>query len=175
MPVDMDLRPSVAEDLPSLEKLYAAAFPEEDLVPLLRHLLEETDGVLSLVAVSKNEPVGHVIFTKCAVEPGRTTVALLGPLCAAPAFQKQGVGSRLVRAGLEAVRAWEAAQVLVLGDPKYYGRFGFLPGSRITPPYDLPKEWAAAWQYLELASGTAQESGTLRVPSPWQDRALWSA
>jgi len=174
MPQKTDLRPSTAEDLSRLEALYAAAFPDEDLVPLVRHLLRERDGVLSLVAVAGGELVGHVVFTRCKVEPGEHVVALLGPLCATPALQKQGIGSRLVRAGLEEVDTWNAVQALVLGDPNYYGRFGFLPGCKIAPPYPLPREWAEAWQHLELGSGPAPQSGELTVPPPWRALALWS-
>jgi len=157
-----------------LERLYEAAFPDEDLLPVVRRLLEEPDGVLSLVAVSGGRIVGHVIYTKCTVEPSGHTVALLGPLCAAPDLQKQSIGSRLVRTGLERLANWQASEALVLGDPNYYSRFGFLPGCRIDPPYALPEEWADAWQSLNLLANAAPDAGLLKVPAPWQDRALWS-
>ncbi len=169
-----DLRPSAETDVLSIETLYRAAFPDEDLVPLVRRLLQEQDGILSLVAVSGEDIAGHVIFTRCTVEPGGHAVALLGPLCAAPSAQKQGIGSRLVRAGLERMEAWQAVKVLVLGDPGYYGRFGFLPRCAIAPPCAIPEEWAAAWQYLDLDGSRAPETGQLLVPPPWQDPRLWS-
>lgn len=171
---EIELRPSTAADLAAIEVLYRAAFPEEDLLPLIRRLLREREGVLSLVAVSASGITGHLAFTRCTVEPGGGTVALLGPLCVAPAVQKQGIGSRLVRSGLEQLGNWKAEQVLVLGDPAYYGRFGFLPGSGISPPYPLPDNWAEAWQFLDLGTSKARISGVLVVPPVWQDRALWT-
>ena len=168
------LRSGTAGDLPLIEALYRQAFPEEDLVPLVRSLLQEPEGVLSLVATRGKRLVGHVVFTRCTVEPSGHVVALLGPLCAAPDLQKQGIGSRLVREGVKQVEAWPARQVLVLGDPNYYGRFGFLPSSPVTPPYPLPAEWSGAWQSLDFANSRSGEGGTLSVPPPWRDRSLWS-
>jgi putative acetyltransferase len=92
-----------------------------------------------------------------------------------PPFQKQGIGSRLVRSGLDRLAGWRAVQVLVLGDPGYYGRFGFVPGCAIAPPHTLPEEWAAAWQFLDLDAETgAAKQARLQVPPPWRDKALWS-
>jgi len=172
---DINLRPSSALDHPAIELLYRAAFPDEDLAPLVRALLGEPDGVLSLVAVQDADLAGHAIFTRCSVEPGGHSVALLGPLCVSPSRHRQGIGSRLVHAGLACLEQWWVSQVLVLGDPTYYGRFGFVPGSPVTPPYALPADWASAWQFLTLRSADAPKAGSLSVPTPWQDRALWTA
>ena len=76
--IDIEIRVATAADLPALEALYRASFPEEDLVPLVRRLQQERDGVLSLVAVHRDEVVGNVIFTKCSVVPGGAAVA---PAC----------------------------------------------------------------------------------------------
>lgn len=175
MTLDVAFRFSNPDDLPALEGLYRAAFAEEDLVPLLHQLLNHGDDVLSLVALSDGEVVGHVAFTRCEVEPGGAPAALLGPLCAAPSRQKQGIGGRLVREGLERIAVWHPAAALVLGDPGYYARFGFEPGCKLAPPYELPAEWAPAWQVLGLQQGAPELTGTLAVPGPWQDQALWSS
>lgn len=168
------LRLGTLQDLKGLKDLYRSAFPEEDLFPLVQSLLEEPDVVLSLVATLDDRLAGHILYTRCSLEPGGHSAALLGPLCAAPDLQKQGVGSRLVQEGLKKLSAWQAGKVLVLGDPAYYGRFGFRPGSRIAPPYALPEEWRDAWQSLDLEAGGVPDAGTLMVPAPWQKRSLWS-
>jgi hypothetical protein len=64
----LTIRPSTPADTSALEALYAAAFPEEDLVPLVRSLLAEPDGVISLVAQQGGAVAGHVAFTLCRVE-----------------------------------------------------------------------------------------------------------
>jgi predicted N-acetyltransferase YhbS len=71
--------------------------------------------------------VGHAQFSRAWV--GESPVALLGPIGVHPESQRRGIGSALVRAGLgEAGRRGEPA-VILLGDPAYYGRFGFVAAS----------------------------------------------
>jgi putative acetyltransferase len=159
---DLTIRPSTPADTSALEALYAAAFPEEDLVPQMRALLAEPDGVISLVAQHGGAVAGHVAFTLCRVEGPDALAALLGPLCAAPDRQGRGIGSALVKAGLERLRADGVTTVLVLGDPAYYGRFGFAAGHDIAAPYDLPAEYAAGWQSLSLDPDTPLPQGRLK-------------
>ena len=116
---------------------------------------------------------GHVIFTTCGIDGGTEKVALLGPLAVAPALQRRGVGTAIVRAGLQAMEKAGASGGYVLGDPAYYGRFGFKPEDGVAPPYPLPDEWRGAWQSLSL-SGSAPLQGNLTVPQPWRHKALWS-
>jgi putative acetyltransferase len=79
-----------------------------------------------------------------------------------------------VRAGLERMRGAGVARALVLGDPAYYGRFGFAPDRAIAPPYELPAAWQDAWQSLALDDDAPPLAGTLTVPPPWRHPALWS-
>ena len=167
------VRETSAGDLPQLEALYRGAFPEEDLLPLVRDLLAEGQGVLSLAATLDGALAGHVIFTTCGIEGTTESVAMLAPLAVASSRQRQGIGSALVRAGFERLKAEGVAQVYVLGDPDYYGRFGFEPESALLPPYALPPEYRDAWQSTYLLGGTAPLCGKLMVPTPWQQDALW--
>lgn len=170
---DIEIRPTTPEDLGDLEALYGAAFPDEDLFPLVTELLGGGDRLLSLAATLDQKLIGHVIFTYCSVKPGGHVVALLGPLCAAPANQKQGVGSKLVRRGFEQL---DAAQVMVLGDPAYYGRFGFKADGLVETPCPIPSEWKEAWQSVRLSGDMDEKlAGVLVVPKAWNDPALWSS
>ncbi|WP_421851862.1 GNAT family N-acetyltransferase [Oricola sp.] len=168
------IRDSQAGDIEALDRLYPDAFPEEDLVPLVHALLAGDQPVLSLVATSGGEVVGHVVFTRCAVPECGGRAALLGPLAVAPARQKAGIGSALIRAGHEKLAAEDVTQVLVLGDPAYYSRHGFAPERAVAPPYPLPDEWDGAWQSLALGGGPALE-GTLDVPASWRHPEYWGA
>lgn len=173
-----------AQDEASLARLYEAAFPTEDLVPLLRRLHAEVPDLLSLVAVSganasgaensSEECVGHALFTPCAVEGTDRQVALLGPIAVAPFRQRQGLGATLIREGSARLCQSGIQQVLVLGDPAYYGRLGFRPEKRIRPPYELPADWAGAWQSALLEGNAAPLSGTLRPPGAWLAPSLWA-
>ena len=169
----IDIRSTMPADIPELEALYAAAFPEEDLLPLVRALLVKPSGVISLMAEEGGALAGHVAFTMCGVEGQDVRAALLGPLCAAPDRQGRGIGSVLVKAGLEQLCPDRVTVVLVLGDPAYYGRFGFAAGHVIAAPYDLPPEYMAGWQALAISPDGALPQGRLEVPPVWQVPALW--
>ena len=173
MSKEFKLREYRPSDLPALEPLYRSAFPDEDLLPLVHKLLGGTQLVQSAVCAVEDEIAGHIIFTMCELAPQPANVALLGPLCVLPAYQKQGLGSDLVREGVENLSRKGTRLVLVLGDPAYYGRLGFKPDTKIAPPYPMPEEWKDAWQSLMFPGEVDQLRGELRVPGPWQDPALW--
>jgi putative acetyltransferase len=167
------IRRAEPADTPDIEALYAAAFPQEDLLPLLRDL-SALDGVLSLVALHGAAITGHVAFTPCGLDGAAERLALLGPLAVAPSLQRRGIGRALVGDGLARLGAAGIRRVLVLGDPAYYGRLGFGPEASVAPPYPLPEAWRGAWQSLDLGAGGTPPSGTLTVPPPWRRPALWA-
>jgi len=174
MSKEIEVRESLPTDISLIERLYPDAFPDEDLLPLVQELLREEQDVLSLVAVLDRTLAGHVIFTMCGIAARPDEVALLGPLAVAPKMQRRGIGSALVREGLQRLKTEGALQVQVLGDPAYYGRFGFEPDDGVIPPYPLPKEWLTAWQSIGLRDGKPALRGTLSVPPPWRQPALWA-
>ena len=95
---------------------------EADIVEALR-----ADGALavSLVAEADGEIVGHVAFSPVRIATSEGGWFGLAPLSVAPAWQGRGVGQALVREGLRQIEALGAAGCVVLGDPAYYGLFGF--------------------------------------------------
>ena len=173
MPIEFDIRESSADDQDALEDLYPKAFPDEDMVPLVRDLLSQEENVLSLVAVNKEAVVGHIAFTVCGIAGENMRIGLLAPLAVVPRFQKQGIGSALTRDGLERMKGKGIMRVQVLGDPAYYGRFGFEPDDSVKPPYDLPPDWQTAWQSINLDDAAQALEGRLSVPEPWRQPALW--
>lgn len=171
----IEIRESLPGDLASIETLYPDAFPDEDLLPLVRELLREGPIVLSLVGTIDTSLVGHVIFTTCGVAAGTGQVALLGPLAVARAWQRQGIGSAIVHAGLQRLESAGVTRVHVLGDPAYYGRLGFVPEADVVPPYPLPAEWRGAWQTMVLHRVEPPLRGQLSVPQPWLRPGLWTS
>lgn len=167
----MDVRRSESADEAAIERIYPAAFSDEDLRPLVRALLADPSKPLSLVATRRGVVVGHAVFTTCRA--GAADVALLGPLAVDPSTQGRGVGSALVRAGLDASRDAGLAHAFVLGDPAYYERFGFEP-TDVEPPCPMPAAWRPAWRSLALASDAPPPTGALEVPPVWAVPAYWA-
>lgn len=170
---EINIREIGAGERGAVEALYPEVFPREDLLPLVRALLDEGAAVLSLVAIVDNAVAGHCVLTRCRVEGSDALVALLGPVAIAPGSQNRGLGSALIRDGFRRMEAEGAAQVCVLGDRAYYGHFGFVPERHIVPPYALPQEWRDAWQSVRLGCAHSIAGGKLTVPQPWRDPALW--
>ena len=81
---------------------------------------------VSLIAEFKGQVVGHVAFSPVTVDGLLCDWFGLGPLAVLPDYQRSGIGSRLVDAGLGALRAIGAKGCVVLGEPDYYGRFGYV-------------------------------------------------
>lgn len=171
---ELEIRESVQDDAAGIESLYPAAFPQEDLLQLVRDLLQEPAVAVSLVGVIDSQIAGHAMFTKCGVFQSNARVALLGPLAVAPAWQRRGIGSALVRAGLRRLKDEEMEMVCVLGDPAYYGRLGFVPETLVEPPFRLPTEWRGAWQSQTLNDAAVRRAGKLAVPPQWLQPALWA-
>jgi putative acetyltransferase len=109
---------------------------------------------VSLVAKVDDQLVGHILFSLVTVEldTGAYRAAGLAPMAVLPQFQNQGIGSRLVKAGLEECRQAGYEAVVVLGHPGYYPRFGFRPASvyGLTCEYNVLDE---VFMALELREG----------------------
>jgi putative acetyltransferase len=171
---DLLIRESKPNDSAAIKSLYPEAFPDEDLLPLVQDLLDDPVVTISIVATIDTRVVGHVVFTRCGVVGNRVNATLLGPLAVAPAWQKKGIGSAIVHFGLRLLKESDVNLVLVLGDPAYYGRLGFLPEADVLPPFPLPSEWDGAWQSQYIGQPITACVGELSVPRQWRQRALWT-
>ncbi|MEZ5932516.1 MAG: N-acetyltransferase [Alphaproteobacteria bacterium] len=169
----IDIRESGPHDLASIEALYPDAFPDEDLLPLVKELLQDPSVALSLVGMKGSSLVAHVVLTPCGIAGADAKVALLGPLAVASAFQRQGIGSAMIRSGLQRLEDSGVVQAYVLGDPDYYGRLGFSSETQVAPPYPLPTEWRGAWQSISLGRAEPPRQGHLAPPEVWLRPALW--
>ena len=169
----LDIRPFVPTDLDAVLTLYPAAFPDEDLLPLVSDLAGCEDAI-AFVARMDDRLVGHIAYTRCTLGTPGAQIALLAPLAVHPDFAKQGIGSALAKTGNKVMAESGAAAILVLGDPLYYGRFGFKAEDLIETPHPLPTEWAEAWQSIWLDDNKIDQRQKLVVPALWDKPELWA-
>lgn len=130
-------------DRDAVRAVNVAAFEgtsEADLVDALR---QQVERLVSLVAVEDGVVIGHIMFSPVSLS-GNSDLKLmgLGPMAVVPAHQRQGVGTALVRAGLDQCKRSDVSAVVVVGHPEYYPHFGFLPASRfgISSEFDVPDD-----------------------------------
>ncbi len=139
----MIVRDETPADAAAVRRVVGAAFGQEEEADLVDALRASGDAVIALVAEDDGEVVGHIMFSK--LQAPKRCVAL-APVAVTPARQRQGIGSRLVRAGLARARrdGWRAA--FVVGEPDYYGRFGFSAAAAdgFETPYPKPYFMALA-------------------------------
>lgn len=98
---------------------------------LIDELRSQNAATISLVAEVSDQIVGHILFSPATIErkDGLSKGFGLAPMSVLPEFQKQGIGSRLIKDGLEIVSESDCDFVIVLGHPEYYPKFGFAPAS----------------------------------------------
>lgn len=148
------VRPEVASDHAAVRVVNEQAFGQPAEADLVKALRTRAAPVVSLVAEVEGRIVGHIVFSPVTVEVGGEGMLLMGlaPMAVRPDRQRQGIGTQLVRAGLEACADLGAAAVVVLGHPAYYPRFGFrrAAGFGLQSEYDVPPE---AFLAIELVPG----------------------
>jgi len=167
------VRPETTDDHTAIHDVNALAFGREIEAKLVEALRRLPDFIpeLSLVAVEAGRVVGHILFSPMVIETkeGAVPALTLAPLAVRPEFQNQGIGSELVRDGLERCRRLGHEIVVVVGHPEYYPRFGFSPARArgLEAPFPVPDE---AFLALELVPGALDGvAGTVKFPPPFSD------
>lgn len=127
----MHLRTEVIDDEDAIDRVVSSAFAalshcNNTEAQIVRELRIAGDLTLSLVAELGGAVAGHVAFSPVAIDGAHEAWFGLGPLAVLPSLQRRGIGSALVERGLAMLRERGAKGCAVLGDPNYYGRFGFV-------------------------------------------------
>ena len=133
----MKLRPLEPDDITPVSALLATAFDSAIETKLVTRLREDGDMALELVASDNGHPYGYIAFCRLATPEGWWS---LSPVAVTPSRQGHGIGSELIRYGLDHARQAGAKAVTVLGDPAYYTRFGFTrkAAENLVSPYAGP-------------------------------------
>lgn len=157
--IPITIRPEACGDEDAIRALTHGAFArkphsngsEPELVERLR---ADGDLSLSLVAEDGERIVGHIAFSPVTIDGAPSRWFGLGPVSVWPDLQRNGIGGALVRRGIADLRERGAHGIVLLGDPDFYGRFGFAREPRLTYPGGPEKYFLALALEGEVPSGT---------------------
>lgn len=159
-------RMALARDYPAIRDIVASAFGRQDEADLVETLRARGDIVLEAVAEDGPSPCAHVVYSRVRVngESAGLRFTMLAPASVRPDRQRRGVGLLLARTSMAWLRNGGEDAVLVLGDPKFYGRLDFTAerAAGIIAPWSGPSFMAAALS----DKVPAQPRGRLEGPAP---------
>lgn len=170
----MNIRAESAKDHPAVYEINRLAFGKEDESKLVDELRTNADAVISLVAEIDGKVVGHLLMSKMyiATQKGDVPALALAPVAVHPDFQKQGIGSALVKEALKIAPEKGETIVLVLGHKEYYPKFGFSVelAKNIKHPFDKDHFMA-----LELKPGALDGLvGKVKYPAAFGLAPEWT-
>ena len=172
--MNVTIRQEQKSDYKEVYELNSSAFEEDEEARLVTLLRKSSAFIpsLSLVAIMKDTIVGHILFTKIKIvdENGNENESLaLAPMAVSPKFQKSGIGSQLIKTGLDIAREMNFKSVIVLGHDKYYPRFGFEPTTKwnITSPYDVPSNFFMGLELIQ--DGLKNSSGMVQYAKEFDE------
>ena len=150
-----------------IRQVNEAAFGCADEADLIEALRIERAVLLSAVAESDGQIVGHILFSRMSIDTptGAIAAAALAPMAVVPHDQRRGIGGRLIRYGLDAMRGLGERIVIVVGHPAYYPRFGFSTEQARSLEHPFPPD---VFMALELSPGALDRiRGRVRYPPPF--------
>jgi putative acetyltransferase len=170
--MNLSIRPETNADHKAIRHVNRLAFGQDDEARLVDALRDGGYLRVSLVAERAGQVVGHILFSDLPIltEAGTVPALALAPMAVLPGFQRRGIGSDLVRSGLDECRRRGHQIVVVVGHPHFYPRFGFSP--KLAASLDSPFSSREAFMALELVPGALDGvAGGVQYPPPF---GAWS-
>ncbi|MCA8888791.1 MAG: N-acetyltransferase [Parvularculaceae bacterium] len=126
----LHIREASDDDRPAVLRVVEAAFGRKDEAEIVTRLWADDAAALEIIGEINGEIIGYCGFSVVTAEPElRGSVIGIAPVAVAPAHQNAGVGAAMIETGIAYCRTRGASLIVVLGEPAYYGRFGFKPAS----------------------------------------------
>ena len=145
--MESTIRDEETKDIEQVQQIVRAAFHTDVESRLVDALRTNGKAIISLVAVEEERVLGHILFSPVSTSPPNEARGLgLAPVVVQPDVQLQGVGSALIREGLHRCRELGYDYCVVLGDPNYYGRFGFEKASQ----FGLRNEYGVDAEFMVI-------------------------
>jgi len=146
--VVITIRAEGLDDSFVIQQVHIKAFGGLAEAKLVRLITERNKALISLVAVSDDKVVGHILFSRVTVahSPAGFNAVGLAPVAVLPELQKQGIGSKLIREGMKLCKQAGYEAVVLLGYPAYYSRFGFTRAADL----GLQNEYGAVDEFMVL-------------------------
>jgi putative acetyltransferase len=163
------IRPGAHADHEAISRVNRLAFGQDSEARLVDALRDGKYVRLSLVAETDRQVVGHILFSHLPIitDLGTLPALALAPMAVLPAFQKQGIGSVLIRRGLEVCKEQGHRIVIVLGHPHFYSRFGFT--SKLAARLESPYSGRESFMAVELVRGALDGiEGRVEYPPPFE-------
>ena len=163
----IQLRHETTNDIAAIEAVAIAAFADAPHTShteqfIVRALRDASELTLSIVAEEHGQVVGHVALSPVTITNDHGHKAKgwcgLGPISVLPQRQGHGIGSRLMEQALSELRAMQAEGCVLLGEPAYYGRFGFQAHAGLQLPGVPPGYFLALAFHGPVPEGIAQYS-----------------
>lgn len=160
------IREAEAKDHQAIADLVETAFEQSGEAQLVQKLRKDGDIVLELVATNAGEVVGHIVFSRLGIEgeTGHVDALALAPMAVAPDRQRSGIGRSLIENAHHILEERGERLSVVLGDPAYYGRFGYAHerAAGFESDYQCAALQARAWR-------EAPHEGRLAYPGAFRD------
>ena len=167
------VRAETPADYPAVRHINELAFGTDNEANLVDALRECAHPHISLVAVNDGQTVGHIFFSPVSIESESVKFIAMGlaPMAVLPDYQKQGIGTALVEAGLKECRRIGHYIIVVVGHADYYPRFGFTSAGAkgLRCEYDVPDD---VFMVAELSAGALNgRQGLVRYPPEFKQHA----
>lgn len=175
------IRETLSDDFLNIMEVEKMAFGYDKEAHLVAELLNDktAEPIISLLAFSNDEAIGHILFTRATFEgqQEQPMMHILAPLAVKPEYQREGIGGMLIKEGLRLLQEKGSKLVFVLGHKEYYPKYGFIPNASCLgymAPYPIAE--GEYWMVqpinpagLEIGKGKIKCSDVLNRPEHWRD------